>query len=404
MPPSPTLVPDPSGGPGLLDPSAGPHLRDVLPAALAALTATPLSGTARSGAARSGSMPAAPPGLTLEPARAVVVLLVDGLGHDALQEHAEVAPYLAANRARVLTAGFPTTTATSLTSFGTGQPSGCHGMVGLEMLVPGEDRVLTALAWDPAVDPVRWQPRPTVLEDAARSGVAVTRVGPGAFDGSGLTQAALRGGRYVAAETLGERVAATLAAAAGTTPALVYCYYGELDATGHRQGRRSEAFLHQLAVVDLLVARLAEGLPPGSTLLVTADHGMVDVPPERRLDVAGVPELLDGVAHLVGEARARHVHVRPGARDDVLAAWREALTGRAHVLSREEAVRAGWYGPVDPAVLPRIGDVVAVALEDWCLVDSRRMHPGLLSMAGWHGSLTAAELLVPLLEVSAPAR
>lgn len=344
--------------------------------------------------------PDGPPALALPPADRVCVLLVDGLGLELLRQHRDVAPFLGSllDTGVGLTAGFPSTTATSLPSLGTGLPPGVHGMLGYEMFVPAIDRVMNCLTWDRDVDPVLLQPRQTAFERAAAAGVAVTRIGPRKLDGTGLTLAGLRGGRHAGAESAGERVLAARAALREGDRSLVYVYYGDLDATGHRVGCASPAWRYQLAHVDLLAAQLAAALPEDAVLLVTADHGMVDVPPDGRWDLATTPVLDAGVRLIAGEPRAVYVHTVDGAADEVLAAWRETLGDTAWVLSRDEAVAAGWFGPqVADLVLPRIGDVVVAARGPVAVFDSRRARPEVLALVGLHGSLTPAELDVPLL-------
>lgn len=331
----------------------------------------------------------------------VCVLLVDGLGWNALGEDATVTPFLtgmlAAPGSRVITSVFPTTTPIALTSFGTGLAPGRHGLTGLVLRL-GSGQLVNTLAVPAETDLRALQPHPTVFEQAVAAGIAVTRVGPAAFDGRGLTEAALRGGDYVAAETAGERVAAAAAGAARARRSLTYVYLGDLDATGHRQGCHSVAWRQELAHIDRLVEQLAASLPAGSTLLVTSDHGMVDVPFDRRWDVATTPALDDGVLAVSGDLRAVNVHARPGAGPDVLAAWQAVLGETFWVRSGDEAVAAGLYGPlVDAAVRPRIGDVVAAARADVAVVDSRVMPPAVLALLGLHGSVTDEELLVPLL-------
>lgn len=357
-------------------------LSDLLPAVLAGMGVT-----------------AEPPAVALPPAPRVVVLLVDGLGDLLLRTHGDAAPFLASlDGGQVLTAGFPSTTATSLTSLGTGRPPGEHGLVGYQMWLPELGRRLDALRWDPAVDAHLLQPLPTVFERAAQAGVAVGRVGPRAFHGSGLTEAGTRGGDYFGANSAGELVAAAAHAARRGTRSLVYVYYGDLDATGHRVGCESAAWRFQLAHVDRVAEQLASALPDDALLLVTADHGMLDVPPGERHDLALDPALDAGVRLLAGEPRATYVHVEPGAQADVVDTWREVLGGRAWVVTRDEAVEAGWFGHhVTPRARGRIGDVVMAAREPIAVVDSRWMAPSLLALVGMHGSLTEAELLVPLL-------
>ncbi|MFI7440379.1 alkaline phosphatase family protein [Nonomuraea indica] len=335
------------------------------------------------------------------PAESVCVFLVDGLGAALLRAHPDTAPFLTAVGGRTLTAGFPATTATSLCSLGTGIPPGEHGMLGLMLAVPGTGRLLNCLRWTMpdgfAVTPEEWQPAPTVFQRAGQAGISASYVGPAAFKGTGLTEAVYRGVRHLAADTVDERVEAARQALL-EPPAYVTVYYGDLDAVGHMCGWGGEEWLRQLAIVDRMAERLAEALPAGCALFVTADHGMVNV--TAKLDAESDPALAAGVALLGGEARARHVYAEEGAAADVLAAWRETLDGRAWVVSRQEAVESGWFGPrVRAGWLPRIGDVLAVPYTDLAIT-APGVHRLEAEFVGYHGSMTAAEQHVPLLEVS----
>jgi hypothetical protein len=201
----------------------------------------------------------------------------------------------------------------------------------------------------------------------------------------------------VGADDVDDRIAAAAEALAAPA-AHVTVYYGDLDFTGHVTGWGTPEWREQLTIVDDMTRRLAEALPPGSALYVTADHGMVNV--TERIDADTIPELREGVILLGGEARARHVYAHEGAADFVRETWHHLLKGRAWVASREEAVESGWFGPrVRPELMPRIGDVVAVPYGG-CAVVASVDSPLEAAMTGYHGSLTAAEQFVPLLEVS----
>jgi hypothetical protein len=355
-------------------------LADVLPSALAALGVPGWTGS-----------------IALPPAASYVVFLVDGLGWELLRRHRDVAPYLnaLADGADPITCGVPSTTATSLTSLGTALAPGRHGVVGFTSRVPGTDTLLDALRWDQPIDPREWQPHETAFGRARASGVATTTVSKRAFEGSGLTIASQRGAEYVGADTPGERISATVHASAEPS-SLVYVYEGELDSTGHAKGCQSWAWEHQLGVVDSFAQRIREALPSSTTLLVTADHGMVDVGPDQRVDVDQRPELLAGVTVFGGEARFRHLYCAGGAVEAVAQAWREELGDRAIVLTRDEAVERGWFGDVDAAVRPRLGDVVVASLGDHAIVSTSRFkHES--KLVGFHGSLTPDEMLIPLL-------
>jgi len=342
--------------------------------------------------------------LSLPSATAACILLVDGLGAELIRAHADDAPLLHAaltgDAGRDLTSGFPSTTAVSIGSIGTGLPPGAHGILGYQVAIPGTTRLMNSLRWDAEVDPLSWQPLPTAFELAAAAGTTVVEVAKREFEGGGLDRAVLRAPSFVGSDTFGEIAAGALAqlraAIAARHPGLVYAYVSDLDWTGHGHGVGSLAWRLQLQLVDRLVEQIVDRLPAGSRLYVTADHGMVDVPPARRVDVDLDRSLLDGVQLMGGEPRARYLYLREGALDDVLARWRGCLGDGAVVCTRDEAIEAGWFGPVTDRYRARIGDVVVAALDDIAVIDSRR-HPREARLLGHHGSVTAAEQLVPLL-------
>jgi predicted AlkP superfamily pyrophosphatase or phosphodiesterase len=347
-------------------------------------------------------------GLRLEPADRACVFLVDGLGWEMLRAHPEEAPFLTSllhtslgGSGTALTAGFPSTTATSLASVGTGLPPGVHGLPGYTALDPDTGRLMNQLRWQPWTDPEVWQPYPTVFQLADAAGITASQVSAPHFEQTPLTRVALSGGTFhgvISAEDRMDQAAARLGAADRT---LVYTYYAELDGHGHRYGVDSDAWRGQLMYVDRLAQRLAEQLPPRSALYITADHGMVDVPltAQARFDVDEDWELSAGLAQLGGEGRMRHLYTVPGAARDVASVWREVLAGHAWVATREEAAELGWFGPrIDARVHARIGDVVA-AMSGVAAVVATEREPKESALIGMHGSATSAEQLVPLLEV-----
>jgi len=365
-------------------------LADVLPGAAAAL-GVPVH--------RDG-LPPDPLDLTgsLGGANRVAVLLVDGLGADLLRRHADLAPTLSAlaGPAGDLSAPCPSTTPVSLATLGTGLPPGSHGILGFVTEVPGEGRLLNHIRWTDDPDPRTWQPQRTVFERAAAAGVRTTAVGPSAFAGSGLTEAVYRGADYPGSWSPGDLVAGLLHAVGSAPRTLAYGYIAELDLTGHVRGVDSPAWRAQLGLIDRMVEQIVAGLPDDAALLVTADHGMLDIPDDTRVDVEDDPDLMDGVRLLAGEPRARYVHTENGAAADVLHRWQEALGSRAWVAGRDEAIASGIFGAVTDEAAGRIGDVVVLARGTWGFT-APRSEPGPSSLAAFHGSLTETELAIPLL-------
>ena len=386
--PGPTAAADPLA---VVPPRyGGGSLADVLPSALAVL-----------------GVPGAVDLLGLTPSlagvRRIAVLLVDGLGWYQIPTAARYAPTLAgltATVGRPLTSGFPSTTPTSLVSLGTGVAPGAHGVLGFTVRVPGTERVLNHIEWDGDPEPLRWQPVRTQWERARAAGVAVTVVSRPEYAGSGLTLAANRGGDYRGAAGVDALAATMLAAlAAGAGPTLVSGYHPDLDRHGHLTGVDSVPWRIAAAEVDALLARLVDGLPPDAALLVTADHGQLDVPAAHRFDLDTDPRLRDGVRVVAGEPRVRYLHVAPGAVDDVVAAWSAVLGPAARVRTREEAVADGRFGPVPEEHLRRIGDVVVTCRGTYAVLATRSEPPAVSRLVAYHGADTAAEMTIPLLVV-----
>ncbi len=338
--------------------------------------------------------------LGLPPAERYVVVLVDGLGWNLLRRFAREAPYLSSllGGARPMACGVPSTTVTSLSSLGTGLTPGQHGMVGYSWRVPGTGEIVNALTWESALPPRDAQPEPTMLERAAAAGVAVSTVSLSRFEGSGLTEAALRGADFIGVDDDHSSDAwldrAVQAAARGRR-SLVYAYERHLDHTGHVQGCDSAAWIRQLVAVDRRLEALRERLPDDVALVVTGDHGMVDIPMTHRLLAEDEPALMAGVSALAGEGRFRQLYVDREPVAAVAARWTQRLGRRAWVRTREEAVQEGWFGSVSERNRPRYGDVLVAMRDDWAVMT--RQVPREFTLVGMHGSLTPAEMLVPLL-------
>jgi hypothetical protein len=364
-------------------------IRDVLPAAAALLGAP--DAVDRLGLAES-----------VGAKDRVAVVLVDGLGWHLLPELAGTAPLLAAvlageaGRLSELVCTFPSTTPSSLVSLGTGAWPGEHGILGFTLNVPGTDRVLIHIVWRDDPPHAEWQPLPSWFGRLEDAGIAARAVLPAPFIGSGLTDAAYRGARFRPTQPTDDYVQ-LLADELHAGPGLVFGYTADLDTAAHLFGIGSERW-HEAAVrVDALLTRLVDTLPPNAALLVTADHGGLNVPPDARVDLDADPRLGAGVRVVAGEPRVRYLHTEPGAADDVRAAWAETLEGRARVYGRDQAVAAGMFGPVAPGHLARIGDVVVVCTGDTAVLATAHEPPETARLIGFHGGATPAEMAIPLI-------
>jgi hypothetical protein len=327
----------------------------------------------------------------------VAVLLVDGLGTYQVPVASAYAPILKdfAAGSRSLTAGFPSTTPVSLVTVGTGAVPGAHGVLGFTTRRP-DGRVLNHILWKDDPDPAVWQPVPTRFQLAAAAGLAVTVVNKPEFAGSGLSVSANRGAVYVGAASVDD-LAAGMVAALEAGPGIVYGYHPDLDHYGHGDGVDSPSWRAAAAGVGTLLDRLVHGLPARSALLVIADHGQLNVPASGRFDLGDNSDLSAGIVGVAGEPRVRYLYTSPGARDDVIAAWQGVFGSSAWVLAREEAIARGLFGPVAPGHVDRIGEVVVICLERVIALATGWEPPSVGKLIAYHGSVTAAEMMVPLL-------
>lgn len=353
---------------------AGPGLSGIVPAILAA---------------QGGDAPAwLPPAVAA--AEQVVLLVLDGLGHGQLVERESLAPVLFGGLAGRITSVAPTTTATALTSITTGLPPARHGVVGYRVAVgPGE--VMNVLRWTTAkgdargeVPPARFQPSPAF---AGRSVPAVTK---GEFANTGFTVAHLAG-----ADLRGWRMPSTLQmrirSALAEGHRFVYAYYDGIDKVAHEFGF-SDVYDAELAFADRLVSEIVRALPSEAALLVVSDHGQVEVGDS----VVSIPEkLCSDVIFCSGEARFRWFHVKPG-REEALASRLEQEYGDvAWVRTKEQVIGEGWLGGrPSETISGRLGDVALVPFVPLAFSDTA--DTGELTLVCRHGSLTAAEMWVPL--------
>ncbi|MFP5310690.1 MAG: alkaline phosphatase family protein [Actinomycetes bacterium] len=337
--------------------------------------------------------------------RRLVLLVADGLGAQQLADAPDAAPTLTAAPGTVLDAVFPTTTVASLASIGTGRTPAAHGLAGYALPHPDHDQPLNLLGWRiglraggfdarTAVVPEALQPEPTALELAAAAGVTVTSVlDPEVLD-SGLTRAALRGGQRVAARGIDATLdAAVQAAASGDAPTLVYAHHPVVDWAGHVHGPGAPEWRDAVADLDRAVAAL--DVPADVAVLVTADHGMVDVPDADVDELADAPaELLDGVRVLAGEPRVRQLALDNGVNPVTVAArWQRHVGRRATVLVREQAIPL-LGGPLGPTADALVGDVLVVHHVGTSVHERVDPHGG--RHRGQHGGLTPDEVRVPL--------
>jgi len=374
----------------------GPCLTGVVPGLISHLYGTPGTPGSPGSPGSPGTPPTPPPAEwmppTLEGAEQIVLLVLDGLGWHQLEERKGLAPTLARGIGGAITSVAPSTTACALTSLATGRAPAEHGVVGYR--VAYDDEILNVLQWTVGGVDARvrvpapvFQPCPVFVGSPGPVPV-VTRYD---YAATGFSAAHLGGADLHGWHTPAGLITSVRALTAGGAP-FVYAYYEGIDKVAHARGL-GEYYDDELRSVDRLVADVLDVLPAGAVLVVTADHGQVEVGAAVEV-LAG--DVMDGVTLLSGEGRFRWLHTRPGARDAVADAARSAFGDIAWVWTKDELIEDGLLGGVpSAAVSSRLGDVVLAPFTPTAFLDPA--DTGELRLRARHASLTPEEMLIPLL-------
>ncbi len=343
-------------------------------------------------------------------ARNIVLLIVDGLGAGLLAQHGSGLLQRAAGP--TLTSVFPSTTAAAIPTFMTGLVPARHALTGWHMWLDELQAVtailpLTPRAGPPFADPPEKLP-PRLFDHAPIYG-GMHRpawvVSPKEIAGSPFNAFHSRGADTLAYGNLDELLLmlANLVRIPGRK--FIYAYWPTLDSVSHRHGAcsaQAQATLQRFcAGFDRLVPEIGGS---DTQLLVTADHGFIDSPDSRCVELDDHRALAAMLARpLCGEQRVSWCYLKPDVSTDDFARCVAARLGdRAEAVTRERMLQEGWFGPgtPHPRLAARVGDVALVMRDDWTIKDwlpGERHHRTL----GQHGGVSAAEMTVPLVSIRA---
>lgn len=360
---------------------------------------------ARGGAAEHPTL-ALLSGVGLTAVTNLVLLVIDGLG-DRWLTRTSPEGVLARHRLGAITSVFPSTTATAVTTFLTGDAPVRHGLTGWHTWMAELGCVMTVLPGTPryggvsyraaGLDPVRLFGNRALFDRLATPSWVVT---PRYIAPSDFNQAHAGRAEILGYEGLGDLVRKTVRLLRRErAPKYLYVYWPELDAIGHHQGMESATAIRHLGVLEGALEELLERISGTDTLvLVSADHGQVDCGPDDLIDLADHPALVDCLGlPLCGEGRAAFAYLRSGRESAFLDYCRGPLDGLVEVRPSRLLWESGYFGqgPVHPRFAERIGDYCLLptgnrVIRQWLPFEGRH------ELIGQHGGLTASEMLVPL--------
>ena len=340
--------------------------------------------------------------LALPKSAKACVVLVDGLGTKNLEFRAGHAPFLseALKASGSITCGFPSTTVASIASFATGSRAGQHGLVGYQIIDATTKQPLNLLTGMTTEQALHMQPMQTIAELAGESGVQAYCIGPGEYENSAFSVATMRGAKYIAAKTFDDRVAAALEVLGRAEKSLIYFYVPELDQAAHAFGAKSGEWVAKLEDLDSAISRLSKKLPVGSGLLVTADHGIIDIARDKHIYIDEF-DGLEGLVSVGGDPRVLFLYLENEPQAAAIESLQTWLGKRVCVATRAQVVEAGWYSDVTEVARSRMPDLFLISVGECALYHRNFAKPKSMQMIGQHGALSPEEVTVPLIKLGA---
>lgn len=331
----------------------------------------------------------------------VVSLVLDGFGERQLRSHVPHGA-IAAARACSLDSVFPSSTAPAITTFATGLEPCEHANPGWFCWHEGIGEVVRTLPMDVRGDPGRsvdaselWQ-WGSMTQQAALPTFAIQ---PDAISDSIYSRHAWSGARRIGYRSLDDVPALVQQLVQATRRAWIWVYLPHFDTTAHLRGWASDEGRTVAQRFDRVFDALSQGLASANALLVaTADHGFIDVPTDRQLNLEAYPRLKALLGRpLCGEPRTVYCQAMPGCEARFEQVAREEVGFAFDVFRTVDLVAAGWFGQaaVSPRLLDRIGSHVLVGRENWTLVDALPGEHG-HRFIGMHGGIHVDERTVPL--------
>ena len=335
--------------------------------------------------------------LRIPKVRHSVVILVDGLGFENLKDNPGYARFLNSNLHESIRCEFPSTTATSLAGLSTGLRSNHHGLIGYAVFDRQSGQFMNLLnGWSNVSEASKFKTVPALSESA---NVKVSVIGPKAYESSGFTELTMKGADYLSAERLSERFSSSEKLIRTEPASLTYLYIPELDQIAHRFGSESNEWLAALEELDLVVNRFASKLGDGVGVILTADHGVMDVSSDGQIFLDDFDWYCNSVIATAGDPRCNFVYLNGGAEspNSIIKMAREAWGQVAYVCTPAELSAAGWQlsGSLNQRITP---DFYIIWRDSFVGYDRRTAKPSHLKMIGQHGSITDREMRVPFIK------
>jgi hypothetical protein len=334
--------------------------------------------------------------------RHIVVFLVDGLGLSNIESSSGYARFLSTCPSLgELTTVFPSTTAAAMASLATGTSPAVHGILGYRVWSPERSELVNQLnGIDDREVEGGWLNAPSLIGGASTKRIGVSIIGHQRYRSSAMTRMLYTDAPYIGVSSMRDSFTALTAHLATVPRGVTLVYLSQLDECAHRSGVKSYDWTALLEELDSELRAFARVCPNDVRAILTADHGVIDVPPSAHREF-GLGDEVTGVRAIGGEPRCLQVYLDDGVDyDSARERWNACAGNAALVMSAAQVENSVWSRTVDDSLRGRIPDfyVFAPAGEAW--YDGREPTSPTRNMVGQHGGLSEQECRIPLLRVS----
>lgn len=345
--------------------------------------------------------------IELPEAKHYFLCLIDGLSDNLFFENKSDLSFLKTfNDHKKIASGFPSTTATCLTSLATGLDPIEHGIVGSAFY--NNHKYFSPLRWsylcaqDSSIQLLESDIRVPkgIWSDMHNDGIKINAFLPFEIADSEFTKQVFSDAEIHSYEN-DTLLVNQLSQSRGTAErSFSYIYFGNLDYVGHLYGAGSKEWKDELILLESIVEKISKVIPNDAVLIVTADHGMINIDRNNMIDFNKITELKKETHLICGDIRARHIYLKPEyAKDINLIKWHSYLGENFNIYSKQNAIDNQMFGTQkNSSFNHRLGDLIVVSKNQYGLVDSNSLYDQYqTSWIGHHGAISDDEQRIPLL-------
>jgi hypothetical protein len=363
----------------------------------------------------------------VEGANKVVLFVLDGFGYNQFIRYHKEQKFLSslAEKSDVfhLTSIFPSQTTNALTSLNTGLTPQEHGLFEYYIYIKEVDRIVNTLRFEPLGSRVR--------NELLDRGFSPEILFNGHTIQSRLKEAGIKSFTHIYASYAYSHYSKLLFKDSAFIPSLkssdlivtlkkkleqekgpayFFVHLSNLDTISHEYGPNSYEYEAELSAISYLMNKeLIQKIDPQTAketlLMLTSDHGGVNITPQDTTYLNGFCNILDNLQNgksgnkilPTGSARDVFLHIKPDKLVETQESLQKRVGHKAKIIETKDAINNGLFGRGKPRkkFVDRAGNLLILPYDKETVwfdhFPEIKYNP-----IGQHGGLSSEEMIVPL--------